>query len=378
MLHIDSHKNNAVQAEPLRVVIWVNMPSHHLRAFFAQLIRQRVELTVCYYGDVDSDRVALGWSANDDFYDFELKISKLSLDFSRIPHWKNSIHTIPGYGSKFLRGLSRRLTAENVQWVHWSESSQPGIRWYLSYPIKRLYAYLVNRHALGALACSESAIRDFISWGINREVIGFVPYSSELPRAQEALSMGNDVPFRNRNIFLFIGQMIHRKGVDVLIDAFSKIVDENGDFGWDLVFLGSDKSNGKYQRLAEEKKISKFTRFLGARPVESVDEIIRSANVVVLPSRFDGWGAVISEAMSAGKAVIATNCCGASEHLIEGGVNGFVVKAGSSNSLKNAMKLYVLNDNLSHKHGNESLKLIQLFSAEANAKRFIAILESWR
>ena len=60
---------------------------------------------------------------------------------------------------------------------------------------------------------------------------------------------------------------------------------------------------------------------------------LRRADVLVLPSLFDGWGAVLNEGASAGKALISTTECGAAWHLIRHGDNGFRVQAGSEKAL---------------------------------------------
>ena len=53
----------------------------------------------------------------------------------------------------------------------------------------------------------------------------------------------------------------------------------------------------------------------------------------MLPSRFDGWGAVVNEALMVGTPVICSDRCGASD-LIENGRNGYVFEAGNARALR--------------------------------------------
>jgi glycosyltransferase involved in cell wall biosynthesis len=59
----------------------------------------------------------------------------------------------------------------------------------------------------------------------------------------------------------------------------------------------------------------------------------------VLPSRFDGWGAVVNEALMVGTPVICSNRCGASD-VIENGRNGYVFEAGSARALRERLRQY--------------------------------------
>lgn len=91
---------------------------------------------------------------------------------------------VPGYGSRFLRKLVRELSNARVKWIHWSERSHR-LDWYLTYPIKRWYAQMVNNYAIGAFGCGNLAIEDFIAWGIRRELLGIFPYSGMLIKNQK-------------------------------------------------------------------------------------------------------------------------------------------------------------------------------------------------
>ena len=100
-------------------------------------------------------------------------------------------------------------------------------------------------------------------------------------------------------------------------------------------------------------------------------------DVLILPTRYDGWGMVIYEAASIGKALIATDRCGAAYHIIVDGLNGFRVKAGDVNVLGLAMRKYLDSPGLAQLHGKHSKIMAQFFHPEENAERFLTAIESF-
>jgi glycosyltransferase involved in cell wall biosynthesis len=98
--------------------------------------------------------------------------------------------------------------------------------------------------------------------------------------------------------------------------------------------------------------------------------------VLILPSRHDGWGFVLNEAASLGKALIASDGCGAAHHLIEHEVNGYRFPVGDRGALSLAMLAYCRNRGLERRHGAESLRIFEDFTPERNAQRLEEALVS--
>jgi len=109
-------------------------------------------------------------------------------------------------------------------------------------------------------------------------------------------------PFR----FLFAGQLIERKRLGVLMDCMRALMES--DFR--LAVVGS----GSLERLLRElaaKALPGRVDWIGALPMAAVAAEMARADCLVLPSRHDGWGAVISEALMAGTPAICSDACGA-------------------------------------------------------------------
>ena len=75
------------------------------------------------------------------------------------------------------------------------------------------------------------------------------------------------------------------------------------------------------------------------------------SDVFVLPSRHDGWGVVVNQALAAGLPIITTDAVGAGLDFVENGVNGICVPANNVNALFNAMETIVLRSGRSYTSG---------------------------
>ena len=360
----------------LPVAIWTTIPSHHQAAFLAALRESGIDLRVNYYQSVSPDRVAMGWEAHPPLLEWESQISEIPSALDAIPDWRNRIHIVPGYGSRVTRELVKILCREEVAWVHWSEQAHPGWRWWASYPWKRSHARRINRQGLGAFAIGALAMRDFVSWGVSRERICMLPYVvapgdrlAPPDRACEDFCAG-------RFAFVFSGSLCRRKAVDVLLEAFAQAVDSSRDAV--LLVVGDDRSGGAYARQAASLGIRDRVLFRDPVKAARISSVLRCASVLVLPSRFDGWGVVLNEGASVGLALIGSDAAGGAHHLIDPGENGYWVRAGDVASLACAMRAYLQAPGLAARHGAHSLTVFEQFTPQRNAQRFIHAIQSWR
>jgi glycosyltransferase involved in cell wall biosynthesis len=131
-------------------------------------------------------------------------------------------------------------------------------------------------------------------------------------------------PFR----FLFVGRLIERKGLDVLLSAF------RGIDAAELWIVGEGPLLARAEAAAREDR---RVRVLGHANATELGELYRLADALVVPSYYDVWGLVVNEAQAYGLPVIASDEVGAAADLIDPGVNGLIVPTGSSIALGRAM-----------------------------------------
>lgn len=135
---------------------------------------------------------------------------------------------------------------------------------------------------------------------------------------------------------VFVGAIIERKAVDVLLAALAAIACEN----WCLTVLGGGERQEALMALARQSGIGQRVVFTGMVANTEVRRHLRTADLLVLPSHWDGWGAVVNEALMAGVPVVCSDWCGA-KVLIRPGWNGDVVRAGSVADLARVLQNWI-------------------------------------
>ena len=96
---------------------------------------------------------------------------------------------------------------------------------------------------------------------------------------------------------------LYKKGIDILIQAWTEVVKKYTDVK--LVIGGGGSAKTKVEQWVEEHGISKYVEFTGALDRKQVIQEMQSCDCFVLPSRYETFGVVYVEAMACGKPVIA-------------------------------------------------------------------------
>lgn len=370
-----------------KICIWMNIPSHYQSAFFQALDdRADVDLRVVYLRGNSKARAVEGWQDTHDYQPFECcaaGVNPVTIIDTMLPDWPDRIHLICGYFASDLMGFFCR---RKVAWCHWSE--MPGIRlaellghrvllFRLLRPFmlfgKRREGRRIREHALGAFGQGLLARRSFHLMGVPNNRIADLYYTPTALEASEPYA--GIIRFaQNRKVFLSVGALCKRKGIDLLLKAFARLK----TMDWCLVLCGHDRSNGAYQALCKRLGIEDRVLFLGAYSSERIAEVYAAADVFVLASRFDGWGAVLNEAASMGLPLIGTDLCGASWHVIQPDINGYRVRTGSWKSLNAVLGAYVKDTDLIKEHGLESARIFhETITPARNADRLVKALGTW-
>lgn len=162
----------------------------------------------------------------------------------------------------------------------------------------QLYGVLLRRRVSGVFCISPLAISQYLAIGIAREK--FFPFGYFVPRTSLSPVAAAE---KNAGLTLvFIGTLIVRKGLDVLIQAVEAL-NRQGVRVQLAVYGPGDASRYHFNETT--------IRYRGLIPFGGAQQIIAGYDLLVLPSRYDGWGVVVNEALLAGVPAICSDRVGA-------------------------------------------------------------------
>jgi glycosyltransferase involved in cell wall biosynthesis len=248
-------------------------------------------------------------------------------------------------------------------WCFWGE--RPGFRqpaWagrlLRKWKLAKLHAAPVPIWGIGKFAVDEYR-REF---GPQREYFN-LPYFSDLQRFK--ISARSE---RSERVFLFSGSLIPRKGVDLLASAFVRLTAEVPNVR--LRIVGDGELRQTLARLVQS--VSERVEFVGFKDWHELPAEYARADVLCVPSRYDGWGLVVPEGLAAGLPVIATDRMGAALEFVETGRNGWLIPASNQDATLSAMReASRLPQNELEELGRRARESVSAHTLQNGATRFV-------
>lgn len=138
----------------------------------------------------------------------------------------------------------------------------------------------------------------------------------DLSKIQSNLESANFVDHDARKVnFIYLGRLSCEKGVDRLLNSACRLPHNLKD-KWTMTIIGDGEQYATLKQIVHVKGIENNVFFCGLQ--KKPHSAFNNASVLLLPSRYEGFGLVLVEAMAAGLPVVATNTVGASEVLDHG------------------------------------------------------------
>lgn len=175
-----------------------------------------------------------------------------------------------------------------------------------------------------------------------------------IPNAIPIPKFLNPYPVKTYDI-LFVGRLTKQKGVEILLKAI-EILKNKYSRNLKIAIVGDGELKENLNNLTVELGVDKEVEFLGIR--KDIEELMVSSKIFVLPSRWEGFGIVIIEAMSTMLPVIATNIGGIPE-LIENGKEGILVPPENSKALARTINSLLENEELREKLSQAAYKKVR-------------------
>lgn len=319
----------------MRIVFWENIVSQHKLPYWNALAASKeVSKFVLIVEELLYKKLEKqGWENNvNESETFELHVNPseekietlLQVDMPNSYHVFSGIRAIPLVYNAFQQSLKyplhKLLLTETIN-VNGSRALT-----------RRLASFLIERRYLKhydiVLGSGASTQKWYVECGVKPENFHSFLYSIE------DIEVSNSQPVVSEELkFLFIGQLIDRKGLDILLQSLSKVETPN----WSLDVYGEGDDEATILKLIEKLHLTDKVNLNGVVSNKELRTLVGQHHVLILPSRFDGWGAVVNEAIASGLQVICSNKCGASILIINDKI-GHVFDIDNSKALTKTLE----------------------------------------
>lgn len=214
------------------------------------------------------------------------------------------------------------------------------------------------------VVASSFSKKTLVDNGILPQKISINPYGINLDRFQP-----KKYPKQNNKLnLIFTGLVDARKGVPFLIEVLESFSENIVS----ISFVGHIDKEVKL--LIQTSAIAHRITIFGKQPHTEIPILLRSHDVFIFPSFFEGFAQVILEAMASGLPVITTTAT-AGPDIIENGKEGFIIEPGNSAQLKSAIQFFIDNPNHIEQMGIAARSKAEQFSWKAYGDRWEKIIE---
>ncbi len=233
------------------------------------------------------------------------------------------------------------------------------------FPKKQIKSFYCKRAALCFAGC-ERAAEYFRTYGAKERNIVKHPFTSLLKeqiltepyKGEQKSSFKSELGIPEKVTFITVGQFIHRKGFDLLLDAWAK-TDQKAQ----LLIIGGGPLEDEYKEIIVQNGLENVY-IIGFKKPEELQKYYAASDVFVLPTREDIWGLVVNEALANALPVISSNKCTAGNELVQNDVNGYVYECENTDSLAGCLTKLAEDGELRDRFSLGALKVIEEYTIE--------------
>lgn len=320
----------------MEIWFWQLIVSPHIAGLARSLAELGHKVTYVAEKEMSELRAKQGWTVPD------LGNVKLIMPSSRreiadlaVSAPANAIHISQGIRANGVIGDAQRMLKKlkRNQYIVMETVDDSGWFGWLKRAVYSWHFKMWRSNLCGVLAIGNRTRDWVLERGMPPQQIFSFAYF--LPRKEPILQSSKkfDSSFR----FVFVGQFIRRKRLDLLVNALSSL--KGSDFK--LIVVGSGPLERELRVLANSVLPGRI-EWVGKLPISQVQKEMELADCLVLPSQHDGWGAVVSEALMSGTPAICSDNCGSSVVIEASGVGG-VFEAGNIEALRDLLKNCISN-----------------------------------
>jgi glycosyltransferase involved in cell wall biosynthesis len=319
-----------------RVVVLHNIISPHVTPIF-QALAKEVELEVVYCAAGEANRT---WNEKPEGYHYQvLRHTAIQLkgkdlftyfinpDILRVlKELKPDVVIIAGWDLLSYQLACLYCKLKKIPYILWSGSTryEPSWRRSLSWGlvwamIKGASGYVAYGSRAQEYLQDFGALSDKITIALNSTRPDYYHLPSLSDKTTAALQ--KKLGLENKRVILFYGQLIERKGVDLLLDAFALLQSTHQDLG--LLIVGTGQEKPALLEQVQELGLSGVV-FVDNPADEQMAKYFYLSEVLVLPSREEVWGLVVNQALLCGLPVVVSDKVGAGPDLVIPGKTGAI------------------------------------------------------
>lgn len=231
----------------------------------------------------------------------------------------------------------------------------------------------VKKHysSVGEVIAVSNGVREgLINLGVSQEKVIFRPNPIDLKMVDEKLKDLSQVKLnlKKDNInFVGVGRLHKHKGFDMLINAFSEVLNTIPNTHLTIVGEGEERVNLESQ--IKHLKLQNKVTLTGA--IENPFAIIKASDIYVMSSRLEGWPLVLMEAMAVGKPVISFSCPNGPDEIIQNEKQGVLVENENVDELAKKMIELASAPDKWDSMSKESRKRMESFDVSVIAKKWL-------
>jgi glycosyltransferase involved in cell wall biosynthesis len=228
----------------------------------------------------------------------------------------------------------------------------PAHRVPLHYALLRKWLY---PSAAGIVVQTEGTADWARDWLPDERVV-VIPNPVVLSSARAQVSNDPVLPAEGRWL-VAMGRLEHQKGFDLLISAFEAVARDHDE--WRLVIMGDGSEQTALEDEIDRRGLGKRVLMLGR--VDDPESVLRSSEIFILSSRYEGFPNALCEAMACGLPVVSFDCPTGPSEIIRDGVDGILVPQNDVASLATAIGHLIENPDESAKMAARALELTARF-----------------
>ena len=278
---------------------------------------------------------------------------------------KCGLVVIQGYSSITLFIALNIIVLKRMSFAFWGERIKTSKKDKIILKLIKKYILYIVKKAARVYAIGNKAKESYANQGVKYDKIVNMPYSKDLKLYRSTYKHRYNAC--GSNIIVTTARLIRCKNIDVLINAFSYLLYRYPD--WKLIILGSGPYEYELKKGVPEIALKNILWY-GYAGIDLQCEVYKYADIFVLPSKEDGWGMVVLEAMAAGLPVISTEGVISSWDIIEDGVNGYRIKIDRIDELIFRLDSLILSSLKRQRMGQMSYAKAKLLDISRVSKQF--------